>query len=243
MSLVIEHDRGVSIIPADSLLVFIDETGNEKLSDPNAPFFGFGGCLCKSQNYFSLIDEPWISVQSLFSPEQRPLHAADLNPKDLSHDQMANITKFFKEYAFGRFAAVIKADAEIEAYGSIFHVLARCTLDKVIEVVQATGEEFTQVVMCFEHSQRLDALYADYFRRYPPLAEDDSPIPVFYATQEKNRREDYFAGLSVADFIAHTAGSMSRSTMGGKRPVKRRDFDAVFQHPLARHLFIDAIRT
>lgn len=167
MTFLIEHDRGVTIIPADSLLVFIDETGNETLSDPNTPFFGFGGCLCKSRDYFSLIDEPRVSVQNLFPPGRSPLHAADLNPKGMSHDQMAGITKFFAESAFGRFAAVIKADAKIDAPDSIFHVLARCTLDKVGKVAQATGEDFTHVFMCFEHSQTLDALYADYFLSLP----------------------------------------------------------------------------
>jgi hypothetical protein len=31
------------ILPANSLLTFVDETGNEDFSDPNNPTFGRGG--------------------------------------------------------------------------------------------------------------------------------------------------------------------------------------------------------
>lgn len=49
-------------------------------------------------------------------------------------------------------------------------------------------------------------------------------------------------GISVTDFLAHTAGSMPRTTQGGKRHASWRDFASVFQNGWAVHLFIDVIR-
>ena len=61
--------------------------------------------------------------------------------------------------------------------------------------------------------------------------------------RRKKLGADFASGLVVADFVAHTAGSMSRTTQGGTRKAVRRDFNAIFQHPLGSHIFIDAIRT
>lgn len=241
MPLTIEHDGVSTTFPDNTLMIFVDETGNENLSDPNAPFFGIGGCFCGAGEYFSKIHTPWKKVEELFLPEQRPLHAADLNPKTMREEQFEALESFFSKETFGRFAAVVKADVIIEPEVDIIHLLVRATLNQIIEIISESREEYFQVFICIEHSQRLVKYYADYFQRYPPLAEDDTPIPVFYSTQAKSSGDDYLAGLTVSDFIAHTAGSTSRSTKGGTRRVQRRDFSVIFENKRARHIFIDKV--
>jgi hypothetical protein len=39
------------VLTPNTLLVFIDETGNEDYSDPNNPTFGRGGCAVLGEQY------------------------------------------------------------------------------------------------------------------------------------------------------------------------------------------------
>ena len=47
-------DGSTLTCPDSSLLIFIDETGHEGLSDRNFPFFGYGGCLTYAGDAISI---------------------------------------------------------------------------------------------------------------------------------------------------------------------------------------------
>lgn len=242
MSLVIEHDGTCSEFPNDALLVFIDETGHEDFADPNAPFFGLAGCICAAGEYGAVIDKPWQAVEQSFPNDMHPLHAADLRPAEISKEQLAAIDSFFADGAFGRFATVAKAEIENESLLPVLEILVQQTFQRVLELIKISGYDFSQLIIIIEHSERLDAQYADYFRRHLLHRKDGTPVPAFLCTQAKSSGEDFMRGLSVADFLAHIAGSMSRTTQGGTQRAQRRDFNSAFQHDWAVHLFLDAIR-
>ena len=46
-------------LPPRSLLIFVDETGNDDLSGPNNPTFGRGGCGVLLSEYKNSIAKPW----------------------------------------------------------------------------------------------------------------------------------------------------------------------------------------
>lgn len=50
-------------ISPNSVLVFLDETGDEQLNDPAYPIFGFGGCCILARDYFDNIDKPWSNMK------------------------------------------------------------------------------------------------------------------------------------------------------------------------------------
>ncbi len=242
MTLVIEHDGTRSEFPDDALLIFIDETGHEGFADPNAPFFGLAGCVCAAGDYGVVIEKPWQAVEQSFPIDMHPLHAADLRPTEMSEEQFAAIDGFFTDGAFGRFATVAKADIENESTHTALNLLVQQTFQRLLDLIRKSGRDFSQLVIVIEHSERLDAQYADYFRRYHLQRKDGTPVSAFVCTQAKSSGEDFLRGLCVADFLAHTAGSMSRTTQGGKRRATRRDFNSAFQHDWAVHLFLDAVR-
>ena len=242
MTLVIEHDGTRSEFPDDALLIFVDETGHEDFADPNAPFFGLAGCVCAAGDYSVVIDQPWKAVEQSFPIDMHPLHAADLRPAEMSKDQLAAIDSFFADGAFGRFATVAKADIENESTFPVLQILVQQTFQRVLDLIKKSGRDFSQLIIVIEHSERLDVRYADYFRRNHLQRKDGTPVPAFVCTQAKSSGEDFMRGLCVADFLAHTAGSMSRTTRGGRRRAMRRDFNSAFQHDWAVHLFLDAVR-
>ncbi len=242
MTFVIEHDGTETEFPDSALLIFVDETGNEDLGDHNAPFFGLGGCVCAAGDYDTHINKPWQRVEQTFPADMLPLHAADLRPTEMQQEQLGEIEQFFTNGAFGRFATVAKADIENEPAVPLLQVLVQQTYQRILELIKKSGRDFSEMVFVIEHSQRLDAQYAAYFRSNHFHRKDGTPVPAFVCTQAKSSGVDFMRGLSVADFLAHTAGSMSRTTQGGKQRVTRRDFNSSFQHDWAVHLFLDAIR-
>ena len=46
-----------------TLLVFVDETGNEDYSDPKNPTFGRGGCAVLGKEYRNKIKKPWRKLK------------------------------------------------------------------------------------------------------------------------------------------------------------------------------------
>ena len=243
MAFIIEHDGIHSEFPDDSLLVFVDETGQEDFADPSAPFFGLAGCVCAAGDYGKAVDAPWQAVEQLFPAEMLPLHAVDLRPKEMKPEQLTAIDQFFATGIFGRFATVAKADIENETTVSLLQLLVQQTFQRILDLIKKSGRDFSQVVIVIEHSERLDTQYANYFHSNHLHRKDGTPVPAFVCTQAKSSGEDFMRGLCVADFLAHTAGSMSRTTQGGRRRASRRDFDSAFQNDWAVHLFIDAIRS
>jgi hypothetical protein len=74
----------------DSLSVYIDETGQEEFPDTNSPFFGVGGCAQISRYCDATINEPWRKLRAAhFGNVSGPLHAAELNGKLTSEQQVA----------------------------------------------------------------------------------------------------------------------------------------------------------
>ncbi len=242
MTLIVEHDGTRSEFADDALLVFIDETGHEDFADPHAPFFGLAGCVCAAGDYSVFVDKPWQIVEQSFPSYMHPLHAADLRPAEMSKEQLAAIDGFFANGAFVRFATIAKAEIENESTLPILQILVQQTFQRVLDLIKKSGRGFSQLIIVIEHSERLDAQYAEYFRRNHLQRKDGKPVPTFVCTQAKSSGEDFMRGLCVADFLAHTAGSMSRTTQGGRQCATRRDFNNAFQHDWAVHSFLDAIR-
>lgn len=239
---VVEHDGTHSEFRDDALLVFVDETGHEDLSDPNAPFFGLAGCVCAAGDYNKVIDAPWRTVERTFPTHMLPLHAAELRPEQMRPEQFASLEGFFANGAFGRFATVAKRGIENEPKVSLINLLVQQTFKRVLNLIKKSSRDFSQLIIVIEHCERLDKQYATFFRGYHLSRKDGTVIPTFVCTQAKASGKDFMRGLCVADFLAHTAGSMSRTTQGGTQRARRRDFEIAFQNSWADHLFLDAIR-
>lgn len=227
--------------PHPSLMVFIDETGHEALSDPTYPFFGYGGCLSYSGEYEKFIGKPWKDVERAFSGYTLPLHAGELNPGDLTSPQKAALKSFFEDNVFGRFASVcsnktVRVNAEEDLiFYTILDVHHR--IGEILLKMLETGLVFGEIFMFIEHSERTADKIVDYFSRCKigvGFQEDPAQeIQVHHYFIKKALNEP---GLVVADFIAHTAGTTVRSTHKGNAAnyLARVDFKSVFSPKDAR---------
>ena len=64
--IIIDTKKGKVQIEGNSLLVFIDETGNEYLKDKEYPIFGLGGCAVICKEYNNSIRAPWYNMKDTF---------------------------------------------------------------------------------------------------------------------------------------------------------------------------------
>ncbi len=219
----------------NTLLVFIDETGEESFNDINMPFFGFGGLIVPCLDYYDLVENPWHDFKKeFFGTVEHPLHAADLS-QPVSQDLINAFNKFFTDYSFGRFAITCTDRTLNRINTSIENVIAGCIWDRIKEV--ANKMKWFDILILIEENKRLIPSIKQEFMSKTPQNSRYQKIPVRYYTILKDSN---FAGLEVADFIAHTAGRQARvmrdhlfdKTVERKQP----DFEHVFNsklHPIS----------
>lgn len=230
MKLVFPSENGKQFSPnANTYLLFIDETGEEKFSDPNYPIFGFGGVGLPASLYISNLSKPWIYLkEKAFGGESTQMHASDLT--DPTTEQLELLNKFFTQLAFCRISLIISDKTTFEGDFDIYNLAVRVFYSRLNDVLKYTL--FDDIYMIFEDSQRCNSLNQDYFSRYNISREDSLGNSVNVRCERflmsKKEREP---GLEVADFIAHTAGTSVLSRLRGKRSQEneRKDFAAIFQ--------------
>ena len=221
-------DRGTIRVSEDTFILFVDETGEDSLSDPNFPIFGFGGVGLPAKLYGSNICNPWIHIkEQAFGGEATPMHAADLRRP--TSEQLELLNKFFSTCAFTRIAAIVSDKTAFTGEFDLYHIAVVAFYQRIAQVLSHT--HCTDVFLIFEDSERGNRLNHKFFEQYH--IERSSPngtaerVPMTKAIMSKTEREP---GLEVADFVAHTAGASVRARLLGKRTKdnERKDFSAIF---------------
>lgn len=228
--MIINHQFGSIKVSDDTLLIFVDETGHEELQDPNFPIFGFGGCMCLAGSYASIISEPWKKIESFFPKESLPLHAADLKLDTITDEQLEALNNFFKNHTFGRFANVVSNKTVIKLLSTpenvklnLFELLARELYNRIADI--AKWINFNRIIMIFEESERTKTEMAVCFSPFG-FNINGKTIPIERLSASKGVLD----GLTVADFVVHTAGATVRTRTKADNPnCQRRDFDSIFR--------------
>lgn len=211
----------------DTLLVFIDETGNEDYSDPNNPTFGRGGCAVLGVAYKRLIKKPWRKLKrEKLGGAAKPFHAAEFEQSRPKKAQITAINRFLRR-PFWRFAVMSDRRTELPPGIDGHRAVSLVTVNFVRKLV-ATYQTVGEVVLVFEASGRGD----DLVRRDFDLANMNlvngsrHRIEVEGCFMEKKFMEP---GLEIADLVAHTAGRQRRRQIAGKEGVAK-DFEQMYWH-------------
>jgi len=138
-------------LPANTLLVALDEAGHEGFA-PTHRAFGLGGCACLVRHYGQLLDDPWRAMKDvLFEGSTVPLHAADL--RSPTEAQLEALGIFFTKFQFFRFAVMAAETFENSTELQLIKIVCRSVLDRVAEI--AAYAHPTGVALIFEHSERI----------------------------------------------------------------------------------------
>jgi hypothetical protein len=217
----------------NDVLVFVDETGQEELTDPKYPIFGLAG-IATSVEQYRYVREGWISLKEKhFGGGGVKLHASELrNP---SSEQTHAIGEFFREGTFFRFACVASkaGDASRTSY---YAAVAESVASSLLTLPIA--RQAMRIALVREDSQRGEKLAKRYFQKFNAFTlmrpSEDGPdyavreIPIVHVVGSKKLKEP---GLEAADFVAQAAG---KQTERGFDKDLRKDFDAVFNPRVER---------
>lgn len=211
----------------NTLLVFIDETGNEDYSDPKNPTFGRGGCAVLGGDYKKLIKKPWRKLKrERLGGAAKVFHAAEFEQSRPTKVQITGINRFLQRQ-FWRFAVMSDARTELPPGIDGHRAVSLVTVNFVRKLV-ASYENVADVALVFEASGRGDELVKRDFDlgRMNLVNGSGRPIEVDGCFMEKKYMEP---GLEVADLVAHTAGRQRRYQMSGKEGVAK-DFEQMYWH-------------
>src|SRR5258708_3223585 len=93
-------------LPEQSLVVFVDDTGHERLVEGH-PVYGLGGCGVLAGDLDRLIRQPWHDVRRRVNGSaDTPLHAAAF-ARTATKDQIDAVAGFFRTQPFARIGATV----------------------------------------------------------------------------------------------------------------------------------------
>lgn len=184
----------------NTLLVFLDETGDEELKDNNHPIFGYGGCAVMLEDYNRLVYEPWRDLkQKCFGNSDHLLHATKIRRPSLLYRREAKT--FFQTKAFSRFAAITKRSTSIDPTFTKYVATHYGAIVAIRNIAQWYFQN-TSITLIMESSARLDPMVEKYFGDIT-FAIDGVEIPLHKYFLSKDAGEP---GLEVADHIVRTSG-------------------------------------
>lgn len=208
-------------LTTDTLVFFVDETGDENTSDPNRPVFGFGGCAVMASSLDLDVRAPWRAVrQAVSGSDAVPLHAATL-PQGITPEQLDRIGAFFRTGRFARIG-VSCSDRTVSPKDTekVWYVLETLKL-RMLDILKYSAAQ--RVAVIFEANQRLGPAIERHFG-VPAITENGREIPVDPCFMPKAIGDP---ALEVADFIANAVGGHAHHQRNNKRGF-RLDFKAVF---------------
>jgi hypothetical protein len=221
------HDQADALhLPLRSLLIFVDETGNEDFSDPNNPTFGRGGCGALMPEYRSRLAKPWRKLKrERLGGAVKPFHATEFEQTRPTMHQIIGINAFMAR-PFWRFATMCDSRTELPTGIDAHKAISLVTIGYFANLVSQSDVDV--VALIFEASDRGDSLV----RRDYDLANMDlknrhgRSVEVEGCFMPKGSMEP---GLEVADLIAHTAGRQRRHELAGKTG-HTKDFQQTYWH-------------
>ncbi len=210
----------------DDLIVFIDESGNEKLKDKNNPIFAVGGFCCYVKTFIEDINREWNNIKlKNFDTKGCFLHASeiDINNTKLIYD----ISSFFNKITFARFAYsygcntynnTILNNAQI-----IANYIATTIIDFNLEIYKSNN-----ICILVEKFSKRAYSYLKYLKDVFKIIQDAKKIEKKYIINIFNSNKKILvSGNEVADFIVQAAGGQAKRFNQGNTNL-RKDYISVF---------------
>jgi hypothetical protein len=217
-------------VPGSRLMVFVDETGHEKLNDPAYPVFGLAGCVLRADAYFRFVAPAWRRLKlEYFGGEESPLHASSLG--SIPDSAMEALARFFRDEHFSRIGVTVTSKTDLAGLQA-YEVVATALLTRLLDTARYWSET-DGITFILEQSRRGDRLARRYLANWQYWREikgERAYLPVARHFMPKKMVEP---GLEIADFVANTVGGQAHAYFKGNWKL-RKDFKAIVVDVLPR---------
>ncbi len=239
MALLLTTDVGEEFVQPSDLVVTIDETGDTSLADPVHPVFGLGACAVLAWNYDQHLAVPWFGIKDRhFRGRQEHLHATDLRKPQSA--QLEALNQFFAERRFATLAAVASKQTKNETGLTTYDMVARILVSQIERLIQAI--HCTSVVLVAESSAKYNEQFVRFFSTLK-FVGDEGAATRFSVSLYFSPKNPAIPSLEIADFVAHTAGQVTRAQLTKLSTASRPDMNAVFgeDSPFAQFIHLQRL--
>jgi len=225
------------VLPPQSLVVFVDETGHEDLASGH-PMYGLGGCAVLDSRLDWDVRQPWRELRrEILGNPDAPMHASEIT-RQIDREKMALIGSFFEVVPFMRLAVALTVKTAIPDPIERLQVVAPCLVQRIVDVLNWTTDRSVSVI--FESNERNNPKIQRYFNGIT-IGEEAKNVPIELYFMPKSAKEP---GLEIADFIMHAVHGLAKTRLEGAHGYDRLDFKSVFQSvdsKLASFMLLDNV--
>ncbi len=209
-----------------SLVVFVDDTGHERLVKDH-PVYGLGGCAIMASDLDRIVRQPWREVRKFVKgSENEPLHACKFWRR--ATEKQKKVVSSFFTYPFFRFGAILSINTQYSQDIEIIEIIAKTLQSRIRDIAKWT--RFEELHVIFESSERANDLIQKEMQDFG-LQEDGKSIPIECYFMSKSACDP---ALEVADFVMYAVQRQARRKLGFKESG-RNNFSSVF-HSVDRRL-------
>jgi Protein of unknown function (DUF3800) len=244
---ILHEGREHLLIPPNSLVCYVDDSGDERLGDRKHPLFAFGGVACVSELHASIAAR-WKSMKAEVFPQVTgPLHAkTHLREGRLSESRRAAVIDATAPGQLGRFGVLVTNETavRIEQIVQVACLSLVKRLNQTAVGIKQLGlwkpTPTNQIILIFEESSRLGAG----IERYLSGAHcdiDGLSIPLAGCFMPKSVANPF---LEMADFVVNTIARNVKYQQSNDRQDCTPNFKALFRdvaRPLASYIEITSV--
>jgi hypothetical protein len=228
------------VIQRNTLVFYIDDTGDEQLNNQQHPIFALGGVACVTEHHIPIARAWQIMKTSTFPQVVGPLHAKTHLRDRMTDRRCRAVLAGMAHRQLGRFGAVITSSTIIPldkvvpvACGTLFNRIANVTDGMIrLGLWQPVGG---QIVTVFEASARLaEHIQLGFAGR--TIKAGAFTIPIDGCFMPKSVANPF---LEMADFVANTIGKNLKHQIKRSPAECTANFRALFRDvgpPLADYI-------
>jgi hypothetical protein len=235
------------LIPPNSLIFYVDDSGDERLGDRKHPLFAFGGVACVSELHLPIAAR-WKAMKAEVFPQVTgPLHAkTHLREGRLSEGRRAAVIDATAPRELGRFGVLVtnKTAVRMEQIVQVACLSLVKRLNQTAVGIKQLGlwkpTPATEIILIFEESSRLAADIERYLSStYFDI--DSLNIPLTGCFMPKSVANPF---LEMADFVVNTVARNVKYQHSNERKDCTPNFKALFRdvaRPLASYMEITSV--
>jgi Protein of unknown function (DUF3800) len=232
------------IIQPNTLVLYIDEAGDERLNNQKHPIFAFGGVACVAESHLP-IARAWQAMKALTFPQVvGPLHAKTHLRDRLAEPKRLALLGGMAHQQLGRFGTVITSSTVV-SLDHVFKVACDTLANRFANVAAGMAQlgfwrPPDRVVAVFEHSTRL-AQHIEQHLSDLAIIVGTHTIPVEGCFMPKKVANPF---LEMADFVVSTIGKNVKHQLVQGRTGCTPNFQTIFRDvgpPLADYTEITAV--